>query len=125
MTPGPWGRLVLRRHGTDGLLWRGQGASEEGARPFIDVRGWGDGARRRRLWRAACGCYEEPEAVLAAAQPGACEAAGGGEAGGGELLRLLTRRQTSTQPPQLIVRSVSAEAAAAADGGGADDASAT
>ena len=43
---GPWKRPVLRFHGDDGgVLWSGGGASEDGARPFLDVRSFADGTR--------------------------------------------------------------------------------
>ena len=40
---GPYGRSVLRIHDDDALLWEGGGGSPDGARPFLDVRGFADG----------------------------------------------------------------------------------
>ena len=108
---------MLRRHG-EGLLWEGAGASEDGARPFIDLRGAEDGAWARRLWRGAVGCYDNPYALLSASA--ARRAAAAAVEGGAELL-LLSRRQSQTQPPQLLLRGITAASSAAADGGGAAD----
>ena len=69
--------------------------ASDGARPFVDVRGYDDGARRQRLWRAAVGCYDDPAVVLAA--PRARQVAADAE------LVLITQRQSQTQPPQLLV----------------------
>lgn len=120
MVEGPYGRLVLRRHGTDGMLWCGEGSSPDGARPFVDVRGYTDGAKRARLWRGAVGCYDDPEAVLL---PEAARRAAPREMAAGAELVLLTRRQTQTQPPQLLLRAVSPASAAAADAGAEGDSS--
>ena len=113
--PGPWGRSVLRRYDADGegggLLWAGSGESEDGARPFLDVRSWSDGAFVRRLWRGAVGCYDSLSAVL----PSATSVAVASDAvGSGAELILVTRRQTQTQPPQMLLRAVSARSIAAA-----------
>ena len=114
---GPYGRSVLRIHDGDALLWEGGGGSPDGARPFLDVRGFADGVKRSRLWRAAKGCYDDPLVVVGAAaarQLGAADDAS---------LLIFSRRQTQTQPPQLLLRAVTATSAAAADADGADDAS--
>jgi len=117
---GPYGRGVLRRFGDDGggVLWEGSGASEDGARPFIDVRGFRDGERRQRLWRGAVGCYDSPSVVLST--DSARRLAPGAVAARGALLVLLTTRQTQTQPPQLLMKAVTPASAAAADGGAKD-----
>ena len=108
---GPHGRAVLRRHGPEGdLLWEGGGASEDGARPFIDARAYADGAKRKRLWRCAVGCYDSPQKVLSIA---AAAQLAPDEAKAAELL-LMTRRQTQAQPPQLLLRAVSVDSSAAA-----------
>ena len=108
---GPYGRAVLRRHGPEGdLLWEGGGASEDGARPFIDARAYADGAKRKRLWRCAVGCYDSPQKVLNIA---AAAQLAPDEARAAELL-LATRQQTQAQPPQLLLRAVSADSSAAA-----------
>ena len=110
-------RAASRIHDGDALLWEGGGGSPDGARPFIDVRGFADGVKRSRLWRAAKGCYDDPLVVVGAAaarQLGAADAAS---------LLIFSRRQTQTQPPQLLLRAVTAASAAAADADGADDAS--
>ena len=120
MEEGPFGRSVLRRHGSGGLLWTGNGASEEGARPFIDERGYEDGVKRRRLWRGAVGCYDDPDAVLA---PLAAGRVAPGAVQAGALLVFMSRRQTQTQPPQLLLRAVSAVSAAAADEDSVEDSS--
>ena len=111
MEEGPWGRGVMRMHGDQGLLWSGGGASEDGARPFLDVRSFADGSKERRLWRGAVGCYDALVDVLPseAAEELAPEAV----AEGAELL-LMSIRQTQTEPPQVLLRAVSAASAAAA-----------
>ena len=109
---GPFGRQVLRRHGADGMLWWGNGASEDGARPFIDVRGYTDGSKRQRLWRGSVGCYDDPDVILTAA---AAQRVAPGAVATGALLVFASRRQSQTQPPQLLLRAVSMGSAAAAD----------
>ena len=66
MQEGPFGRSVLRRFNGDCMIWVGNGASEDGARPFIDLRDYITGAKKRRLWRGGVWCYESPEVVLGA-----------------------------------------------------------
>jgi hypothetical protein len=109
---GPWGRGVLRTHGAAaGVLWSGGGASEDGARPFVDLRAFADGTHERRLWRGAVGCYDALKDVLT--PKAAAQLAPDAVARGAELV-LISIRQTQTEPPSVRLRAVDADSAAMA-----------
>jgi dipeptidyl aminopeptidase/acylaminoacyl peptidase len=81
-----WGRRVLRTAGAGGLFFRGDGASPEGDRPFLDA--WDLGTKEsRRLFRSAAPYYEYPIDLL--------DAAG---------RYLLLRRESVDEPPNYAVR---------------------
>jgi len=63
---GPFGARVLRQDGQ--FVYRiGQGASAEGARPFLDRFDIESGATER-LWQCAAGCYESVVAIVRSAR---------------------------------------------------------
>lgn len=83
------GNFVLHRTAKGGLLLSGDGASEEGDRPFVDELDLKT-KKTTRLWRSAAPHYEFAAAVLADKD-----------------LTLLTRRESVSQQPQYYLRNLS------------------
>jgi dipeptidyl aminopeptidase/acylaminoacyl peptidase len=79
------GRREIVQSG-DEILMRGQGASPDGERPFVDKVNVTTG-KTQRVFQADANVYEEIEAIL-------------DDAG----TRLLTRRESPTEPPNFFVR---------------------
>ncbi len=94
-TTGALGRPVLLTGGDGETLYLiGDGASEEGDRPFLDARDLATG-ETRRLFRSRAPYYERPIQPL-----------------DGD--RLLTRRESAEEPPNFFVRDLAATAEDAA-----------
>ena len=86
-------RLLIAADGNS--IYRiGDGASEEGDRPFLDRQNLADGSTTR-LFHSQAPYYESPSAVLDA-----------------EATRLLTSRETQTEPANIFVRRLDAPDAA-------------
>lgn len=86
MKPGAAGPTVLTSADGRFAYLRGDGASPEGDRPFLDRIDLATGATTR-LWRSAAPYYEEPVALLDAGAR-----------------RVLTRRESATEVPNYFVR---------------------
>lgn len=91
MTTNRYGQEVLR-FGSDGQIFLiGEGASDEGDRPFVDA--WNlDTGESTRLFRSSAPFYEEPETVLS-----------------DDGQKLLTRREAISTPPNYFVRDVATD----------------
>ena len=82
-----WGaEVLLTANGGRTIFLKGEGASPEGDRPFVDQLDLASG-KKTRLWRSAGAVYEFPYAIL-------------DERG----QRLLTRRESVSEPPNFYVR---------------------
>jgi dipeptidyl aminopeptidase/acylaminoacyl peptidase len=92
----PAGARVLLQDG-DSIFLNGDGATPEGARPFLDKYNWRTG-ENKRLFLASKGGYERVRGVL--------------DAHGS---RLLTERESSTEPPNYFVRAEGASPRALTD----------
>ena len=82
------GNRLVRQDG-DWIFLRGNGASDQGDRPFLDRYNIETG-ESERLWRAGTDSYETMVAVLDAAAA-----------------RILTRHESKTEPPNFYVRDLS------------------
>jgi dipeptidyl aminopeptidase/acylaminoacyl peptidase len=93
-TPGPFGERVLRQDGR--WAYRiGQGASAEGARPFLDRYDLESG-KAERLWQCAPGCYESVVAIVRSAADA--------------LPRIVTSRESRSEAPNYFATDLAAGA---------------
>lgn len=89
--------LLMTQADGQTLLLRGQGASPEGERPFLDA--WNPfTGHSQRLWQSQAPWYERPVQVL---NPGLADPT---------QTRVLLRRESRTEPPNYYLRALAADA---------------
>ena len=85
---------------TDSTWSAGEGASKEGARPFIDVLPVADPSTAKRVWQSEAPYYEVPVATVLNEQDTAPLVSL-------DNLSTLISRETTQEPPQIFVASFS------------------
>ncbi len=83
-----YGRQILLRSDDDTLYLKGQGASEEGNRPFVDQFDL-KSKTSTRLWRSEAPYYEQPISIV-----------------NEEKAIVLTRRESNEEPPNYFMRNL-------------------